>query len=103
MFKDLDDEIVDKALVLHGKQLFIDNYVIESLTNAKKVLNQPLKHFKNPLVRRDQPWEANLSSPLVMAPSSATSAMGCTRSGIKSGTTKRTPSGRWLHHVTRWN
>ena len=25
MFKELDDEIVGKAIVLHGKQLFIDN------------------------------------------------------------------------------
>ena len=63
MFKDLDDEIVGKAIVLHGKQLFIDNYVIEGLTGAKKVLNQPVKHPKNPLVRRDKPWEATLSSP----------------------------------------
>ena len=63
MFKDLDDEIVGKAIVLHGKQLFIDNYVIESLTVAKKVLNQPVKHSQNPLVRRDKPWEEKLSSP----------------------------------------
>ncbi|MSR59094.1 MAG: hypothetical protein EXS05_15860, partial [Planctomycetaceae bacterium] len=57
MFKDLDDELVGRALVIHGKQLFIDNYVIESLSGAKKVLNQPAKHPKNPLVRRDKPWE----------------------------------------------
>jgi hypothetical protein len=63
MFKELDDEIVGKAIVLHGKQLFIDNYVIESLSGAKKVLNQPVKHPKNPLVRRDKPWEEKLSSP----------------------------------------
>ncbi len=63
MFKDLDDELAGGAIVLHGKQLFIDNYVIEELAGAKKVLNQPVKHPKNPLIRRDQPWEANLSSP----------------------------------------
>ena len=63
MYKDLDDEILGKAVLLHGKQLFIDNYVVESLAGTKKVLNQAVKHPKNPLVRRDQPWEANLSSP----------------------------------------
>ena len=63
MFKDLDDELAGGAIVLHGKQLFIDNYVIEELAGAKKVLNQPVKHPQNPLIRRDQPWEANLSSP----------------------------------------
>lgn len=63
MFKDLDGEIVGKAIVLHGRQLFIDNYLIESLSGAKKVLNQPVKHPQNPLVRRDKPWEERLSSP----------------------------------------
>jgi len=77
------------------KQLFIDNFVIESLASVKKVLNQPVKHPKNPLVRRDKPWEEKLSRRLAMARSSAMSAIGCTRFGIRSGTTIRTPSGRW--------
>ena len=47
MFKGLDDEIVGKAIVLHGKQLFIDNYVIESLANAKKVLMPSTAHLPN--------------------------------------------------------
>ncbi|MBI3865484.1 MAG: hypothetical protein HY290_26720, partial [Planctomycetia bacterium] len=64
MFKDLDDEIAGRALVIHGRQLFIDNYVVESLSGAKKVLNQPVKHPRNPLIRRDKPWEAKFSSPL---------------------------------------
>ena len=29
MFRDLDDEIAGKALLIHGKQLFIDDFVIE--------------------------------------------------------------------------
>jgi hypothetical protein len=52
MFKDLDDAIVGDALVLHGKQLFIDDYVIAELRGTKKVLNQPVKHPKNPLLRK---------------------------------------------------
>ena len=43
MFKDLDEEILGQALVIHGKQLFIDDYVIEDLQGAKRVLNQPVK------------------------------------------------------------
>ena len=57
MFKDLDDAIVGNALILHGKQLFIDDYVIAELKGANKVLNQPVKHRKNPLLVRDRPWE----------------------------------------------
>ena len=57
MFKDLDDSIVGDALILHGKQLFIDDYVIADLKDVKKVLNQPVKHPKNPLLVRDRPSE----------------------------------------------
>lgn len=63
MYKDLDDEIAGQAVMLNGKQLFIDNFVIDQLAGVKKVLNQPVKHPKNPLVRRDKPWEEKLSSP----------------------------------------
>ena len=63
MYKELDDLNLGQAVILHGKQLFIDNYLIEQLAGVKKVLNQPLKHPKNPLVRRDKPWEEGLSSP----------------------------------------
>jgi hypothetical protein len=63
MFKELDDETAGKALLIHGKQLFIDDYVIEELTRATKTLHQPVKHPKNPLIRRDRGWEKDLSSP----------------------------------------
>ena len=52
MFKDLDDAITGDALVLHGKQLFIDDFVIAELKGVKKVLNQPVKHSGNPLLRK---------------------------------------------------
>lgn len=63
MFKDLDDEILGEALIVHDKQLFIDDYVIGDMQGLGKQLHQPVKHPSNPLVRRDQPWEEKLSSP----------------------------------------
>jgi hypothetical protein len=32
-------------------------HVIEPIQGARKVLNQPKKHPRNPLMVRDQPWE----------------------------------------------
>lgn len=57
MFKDLDDAIVGEALIINGKQLFIDDYVIGQLGGVKKVLNQPVKYPGNPLIIKDRPWE----------------------------------------------
>ena len=57
LFKDLNDEIVGDAIILRGTQLFIDNHIIESLAHAEKVLNQPVKHPRNPVLVRDKPWE----------------------------------------------
>jgi len=57
VFKDLGAAVVGEALILHGKQLFIDDYVIAELKGVNKVLNQPVKHSKNPLLVRDRPWE----------------------------------------------
>jgi len=57
LFKDLNDEIVGEAIIITGKQLFIDDYIIEELKGARKVLNQPVKHPRNPLLVRDKPWE----------------------------------------------
>ena len=54
MFKDLDDAIAGDALILHGKQLFIDDYVIGELKGTRKVLNQPVKHPRNPLMRKHE-------------------------------------------------
>lgn len=54
MFKDLDDQIVGEAMVIHGKQLFIDDYLVGELRGATKVLHQPVKHPKNPLILRDR-------------------------------------------------
>ena len=57
MFKDLNDEILGDAIIVRSKQLFIDDYIIEEIKGAEKILNQPTKHPKNPLLVHDQPWE----------------------------------------------
>ena len=43
------------------KQLFIDDYMIQSLSDARQVLNPATKSAKNPVVRPDRPWEGRLS------------------------------------------
>ncbi len=45
------------------RQLFIDNYIIQSLKNARKVLNPADKHPQNPVLRADRPWEGALTGP----------------------------------------
>jgi len=57
LLKDINDKTVGDAIVINGKQLFIDDYIIGDLKGATKVLNQPVKHPKNPLMIRDKPWE----------------------------------------------
>ena len=42
------------------KQLFIDDYIIESLTNAKQGLNPAVKADHNPILRQERPWEGNV-------------------------------------------
>lgn len=41
------------------KQLFLDDYMVESVTNAAFVMNPAVKYRDNPVIRRDQPWEGN--------------------------------------------
>ena len=41
-----------------GKHLFVDDYRIEGLTAARRVLNQPRKHADNPIFRGENAWEA---------------------------------------------
>ena len=42
-----------------AKQLFIDDFIIQSISNAKQILNPAVKHPENPLLKQDQPWEGN--------------------------------------------
>ena len=66
MFKDLNDEILGDAIIINGKQLFIDDYIIAEIKGAEKKLNQPTKHAKNPMIVADKPWEKNFTFSSVM-------------------------------------
>ncbi|MDE2734094.1 MAG: hypothetical protein OXI72_06850, partial [Gemmatimonadota bacterium] len=39
------------------RQLFIDDYLIESLLHARRVLNPARKSSHNPILPVDRPWE----------------------------------------------
>ena len=41
------------------KQLFVDNYLVESLTRTQQVLNPAEKVEHNPVLRPERPWEGN--------------------------------------------
>jgi hypothetical protein len=41
------------------KQLFVDDYIIESLKNAKQGMNPAVKVDHNPIIRPERPWEGN--------------------------------------------
>ena len=45
------------------KQLFFDDYLIESLTNARQGLNPAVKVDDNPVLRAERPWEGNFMRP----------------------------------------
>ena len=57
MFKDLDEEILGDAILIHGKQLFIDDALISAMQGVTKQLHQPAKFQQNPVLKRDRPWE----------------------------------------------
>jgi hypothetical protein len=44
-------------ILLDGKQLFIDDYIIDEMAGLTKVLNRPVKHPDNPLAVPDLRWE----------------------------------------------
>jgi hypothetical protein len=49
LFKDINDELVGDAVILNGRQLFIDDYIIEELSDAKRVLNPSLNAVEGQL------------------------------------------------------
>jgi len=44
-----------------SKQLFFDDYIVESMENVKRVINQPVKYAGNPVLKPDEPWEKGLA------------------------------------------
>ena len=45
--------------IASNKQLLVDNYLIESLTDTRQVLNPAEKVTHNPVIRLEHPWEGN--------------------------------------------
>ena len=39
------------------KSLFLDDHVIQDLKGLQRVMNQPVKHPENPILKPDEPWE----------------------------------------------
>jgi hypothetical protein len=66
LFKDLDETTVGDAVLLDGRQLFVDGHLIESMDGLTRKLNQPEKHASNPLVVVDKPWEERFGFSSVM-------------------------------------
>ena len=54
------------ALIAIGstKQLFVDDYLIESMTNAKQGVNPAVKVDNNPVIWAERPWEGDKARPL---------------------------------------
>ena len=52
------DNVSDFPVKLDShRQLFVDDYLIASMSNLSRRYHQPQKHPKNPLVVSDRPWE----------------------------------------------
>ena len=39
------------------KQLFVDDYLIDSMTNTRQIMNPAVKVLENPILRAERPWE----------------------------------------------
>lgn len=53
------DYFYDKPLEIGDeRQIVLDDLIIEDAWRIKPVLHQPLKYFKNPVIYKTEPWEA---------------------------------------------
>ena len=54
-------EVQSVALIEIGskKQLFVDDYLIESMSDCMRVMNRAEKVEHNPVIRPEHPWEGN--------------------------------------------
>ena len=39
------------------KQLFADDYLIDSMRNTRQIMNPAVKVLENPILRAERPWE----------------------------------------------
>ena len=40
-----------------NKSLFLDDDIVQDLQGLRRVLNRPVKHPENPILKPDEPWE----------------------------------------------
>ncbi len=66
LFKDLNDQVLGDAVMINGKQLFVDDRIIGEHDGVARNLHQPVKHPKNPLMVPDKPWETRIGFSSVM-------------------------------------
>jgi hypothetical protein len=43
-----------------GPQMLLDDVLVEDRFNLTRVLHYPVKHYRNPILVRDQPWEGDV-------------------------------------------
>ena len=49
-----------------GRQLFVDDFLIDTLSNVTRVYHQPVKYTNNPVLIADQDWEKGAGSRLAI-------------------------------------
>ena len=60
--------LADEPITLDSRhQLFLDDYLIASMKNVKRTVEQAQKHPKNPLIWPAEKWEERLSTQLSAA------------------------------------
>ena len=47
----------DPIEVKHFRQMFVDDHVIDELSNVQLTLHEPSKYAQNPVLSQDKPWE----------------------------------------------
>ncbi|MEO1996514.1 MAG: hypothetical protein ABGZ17_14705, partial [Planctomycetaceae bacterium] len=56
LFKNVNDATLGDAILLRGTELFIDDRLVEALDGARRQLNQPVKHKRNPVLVKTETW-----------------------------------------------
>src|SRR5688500_17760441 len=52
----------DPIVIDSNHQLFLDDYLVASMTNLKRAVHQPQKHPANPLLWPSEPWEPEMAT-----------------------------------------
>ncbi|MAE65839.1 MAG: hypothetical protein CMJ18_16335 [Phycisphaeraceae bacterium] len=62
LFRNVNDATIGDTILLRATELFIDDYLVESLQGTRRKLNQPIKHEQNPVLVKTAPWEEDIPS-----------------------------------------